>query len=460
MIRQSSLLVIFLSYILFSSCNPLSDETQKKGFISIKGQQFVDATGKEVNFHGLNLVNKNPEENYLGQNDQESIKKIQSWGFNCIRLGVIWDGLEPEPGKYDENYLRGIDDRIRWAAENNLYVVLDMHQDLYSVLYSDGAPEWATLHDDQPHMTGEIWSESYFISPAVQTAFDNFWKNAPAPDGTGIQDHFINAWRHVAERYANQVHVIGYDLMNEPFMGSGAAKIMPAMLQSYAELLASEGQVPPPSMEELAQMWSNEEERNKVYEKLSDPEKFSVIADAIYPVQAPFEKEVLMPFYQECRDAIREVDLHHIIFIEHAIFANSGALTGIEPLLNEKGERDTLVAYAPHGYDLVTDTQNQAASSLERVRFIFDRIEQNADRLNMPVLVGEWGAFYSAHEPAVVQQAEFIMDLYEKKHFSDTYWSYFEGIDQMPYFKVLQRPKPVGVSGNIQALEHKNKPEL
>jgi endoglycosylceramidase len=313
-----------------------------------------------------------------------------------------------------------------------------MHQDLYSVLYSDGAPEWATLHEDQPHVTGEIWSESYFISPAVQTAFDNFWKNTPAPDGTGIQDHFINAWRHVAERFADQAHIIGYDLMNEPFMGSGAAQIMPAMLQAYAELLVSEGQEPPPTMEELAQMWSSEAERNKVYEKLSDPEKFSVIADAMYSIQAPFEKDMLMPFYQKCRDAIREVDPHHIIFIEHAIFANSGALTAIQPLFNEKGERDPLVAYAPHGYDLVTDTENQAASSLERVRFIFDRIKQNADRLDMPVLVGEWGAFYSAGDPAVVEQAKFILDQYKKHGFSHTYWSYFEGLEKMPYFKALQ----------------------
>ena len=440
MIKQILSLSIPFCFIFSSGCNLSVENAGKEGFVSINGQRFVDSDGQEMIFHGLNLVNKNPEENYLGSADQDAIKKIRSWGFNCIRLGIIWDGLEPKPGQYDEKYLQGIDERIKWAAENDIYVVLDMHQDLYSVLYSDGAPEWATLHEEQPHVTGEIWSQSYFISPAVQVAFDNFWKNAPAPDGTGIQDHFINAWRQVAERYKDQTHVIGYDLMNEPFMGSGAGQIMPAMLKAYAELLVSEGQAPPPSMEDLAQMWSSEEERGKVYEKLSDPEKFSVIADAIYPVQAPFEKDILMPFYQKCRDAIREVDPHHIIFIEHAIFSNSGALTGIGPLFNEKGERDTLVAYGPHGYDLVTDTKNQAASSLERVRFIFDRIKQNADRLDMPVLVGEWGAFYSATDSAVVQQAEFIMDQYEQKLFSDTYWSYFEGLDQMPYFKALKRP--------------------
>jgi endoglycosylceramidase len=135
---------------------------------------------------------------------------------------------------------------------------------------------------------------------------------------------------------------------------------------------------------------------------------------------------------------IRSLHSRHIIFIEHAIFANSGALTAIQPLFNEKGERDPLVAYAPHGYDLVTDTNNQAASSLERVRFIFDRIKLNADRLDMPVLVGEWGAFYSAGDPAVVEQAKFILGQYDQHGFSHTYWSHFEGLEGMPYFKALQ----------------------
>lgn len=442
-------------FFLLPGCTPLQEDgNQKERFISIQDVRFIDPSGRALIFHGLNLVNKNPEENYLGLADQEAIKKIRSWGFNCIRLGIIWDGLEPEPGQYDENYLKGIDDRIQWAAENHLYVLLDMHQDLYSVLYSDGAPEWATLPEDQPHVTGEIWSESYFISPAVQTAFDNFWKNAPAPDGVGIQDHFIHAWRYVASRFSDRTNVIGYDLMNEPFLGSGAVNIMPSLLKAYAELLVSEGQKSPPTEEELAQMWSSEEERTKVYEKLSDPEKFSAVFGAIYPIHAAFEKNILMPFYQKCRDTIREVDPNHIIFIEHGIFANSGVLSDIQPLLDRTGKRDNQVAYAPHGYDLVTDTKNQVASSFNRVKLIFDRIDQNAHRLGMPALVGEWGAFYSAKDPAVVMQAEFIQHLYEQKLFSDTYWSYFEGLDQMPYFKALHKPYPMAISGNLHSYHY------
>jgi len=30
---------------------------------------------------------------------------LKSWGFNLVRLGVMWEAVERTPGKYDEEYL-------------------------------------------------------------------------------------------------------------------------------------------------------------------------------------------------------------------------------------------------------------------------------------------------------------------------------------------------------------------
>jgi len=76
-----------------------------------------------------------------------------------------------------------------------------MHQDLYSVKYSDGAPPWATLDEGRPHQPGAVWSDAYYTSEAVQTALDHFWANRPAADGVGLQDHYARVWRHVARRF-------------------------------------------------------------------------------------------------------------------------------------------------------------------------------------------------------------------------------------------------------------------
>src|SRR5437764_1126681 len=58
------------------------------------------------------------------------------------------------------------------------------------------------------------------VDHAVQRAFENVGANKPAPDGIGLQDHYAAAWAHVAQRFASNPHVLGYEILNEPFPGS------------------------------------------------------------------------------------------------------------------------------------------------------------------------------------------------------------------------------------------------
>jgi endoglycosylceramidase len=93
------------------------------------------------------MVCKEKKLNYIGEYVEDDFLRLKQWGFNLIRFGVIWDGVEPEPGLYDDSYLDKLRDQIRMARNNGLYVLLDMHQDLYSAAYGDGAPSWATIYD-------------------------------------------------------------------------------------------------------------------------------------------------------------------------------------------------------------------------------------------------------------------------------------------------------------------------
>ncbi len=149
--------------------------------------------------------------------------------------------MEPQPSVYDDKYLEGIDQRIAWAKQNGMYVILNKHQNLFSVKFSDGAPEWATLTDSKEHIhNSPVWSDAYNTSSAVQTAFDNFWNNTPESDGTGIQDHYAKAWQYVAKRYANETSVVGYDIMNEPFIGSKINEIQPLLFFEGAKIFAEQ----------------------------------------------------------------------------------------------------------------------------------------------------------------------------------------------------------------------------
>jgi len=37
--------------------------------------------------------------------NEDDMKSLQNWGFNFVRLGVMWEAVEREQGKYDFDYL-------------------------------------------------------------------------------------------------------------------------------------------------------------------------------------------------------------------------------------------------------------------------------------------------------------------------------------------------------------------
>ncbi len=445
--------IIFILFIFVVSCNQ-KEITSGSDFIQIEGQSFVDGQGREIILNGINYISKDPNEKYIRNDGPELFEKFKNWGFNCIRLGIIWDGLEPEPGNYNEEYLAEIDKRIQWAADNGIYVFLDMHQDLYGSKFSDGAPEWATLDEGQPHYSGAVWSDSYLISPAVQTAFDNFWKNTPAGDGIGLQDHYATLWKHIAKRYANNTTVIGYDIMNEPFMGTSANEIMPIMLSGYAQVLAEETGQQPPTMEELAAIWGGEETRLEALKFIGTKDRFSRVVDGVYELNAAFEKNQLQGMYQKVANAIREVDKNHILFLEHSYFSNTGVSSAIEPTKLADGTTDPLVAYAAHGYDLVVDTKEVENPSYERVEFIFERINETGKRMKVPVLIGEWGAFHGKSFK-MAETAQHVVNLFEGYKFSNTYWAFYDDINDYNYFNLaLLRPFPERISGNLVTYDY------
>lgn len=426
-------------------------------FVTTSGLRFIDTEGREVLLTGVNVVDKSPARGYLSWHSEEDFARLRDWGMNVIRLGIIWDGLAPEPGVYNDEYLAEMDKRIEWAAKHGLYVFLDMHQDLYSVLYSDGAPEWATLTDDLPHVhVGEVWSDAYLTSPAVQRAFDNFWANKPAADGIGIQDHYAAAWRHVARRYADNPTVIGYDLMNEPFPGSLILAGQGAMIDKAAELLKGELGDGAPTAEELIGMWLDPAGRSQLMEYMNNIDFFRELVDASGAAYEEFDRTQLTGMYQRVANAIREVDANHIIFMEASYASNLGVYSHIEPILGPDGKRDPQQAYAPHGYDIVVDTPDLAKGNNARVEFIFERHHETARRLDMPMLVGEWGAF-GGHGPAILPAAWGVVGVFEKLGCSDTYWEYGTYLIDAAYLPALQRAVPDRLAGTL--VGYRNDPE-
>jgi endoglycosylceramidase len=419
--------------------------------VTVKGDRFIDGEGRTLLLHGMSVISKSKQENYISAQTEKDFARMREMGMNCIRFGIIWDGVEPEPGKYDEKYLDKVVERVGWAAKYGIYVFLDMHQDLFSVKYSDGAPEWATLTGGAPHLAeGGIWSDAYFTSPAVQAAFDNFWDNKPAQDGVGVQDHFAAAWKHVAERFVGNPAVLGYDIFNEPNMGSESPQAQLLMVGRFGQLLQEKKGAGAPSALQIVDMWGTSDGRSKLMEYLKDMSIYSEAIGACEPVYANFEKTKLMPMYQRVADAIRKVDKDHILLLETSMASNMGVRSAIEPVLGPDGKRDPQQAYAPHGYDIVVDTPDQANPSYDRITLIFTRHGETAKRLGMPLLIGEWGAYGNAG-PEIIPAARAVVREMEKLMCGNTYWAYTDGIEKTASFEVLCRPIPLCVSGILKS---------
>jgi endoglycosylceramidase len=290
------------------------------------------------------------------------------------------------------------------------------------------------------------------MSGAVQHAFDNFWANKPVSDGIGVQDHYAKMWQHVAKRFSGNKTIIGYDIMNEPFNGTPGTMILPVILTEYAKLYAEEtGKVL--SEQEVMGIWSNEDSRFEALKNLQKKEKYARVINSATELSQQFEKNELHSMYQRVGNSIREVDSTHILFLEHAYFSNTGIASGVERVNLKNGKPDSLVAYAAHGYDLLVDTKVNDSQSSERVEFIFSQINEVSKRANLPVLVGEWGAF-SGDSEGNTTSAKFIRQLFEKFLFSNTYWAYYNGIEKHNYFKnALVRPNLQFAGGTLKTCQ-------
>ncbi|MEB3019454.1 cellulase family glycosylhydrolase [[Mycobacterium] crassicus] len=194
------------------------------GAFTTAGTWLTDADGRVLILHGVNEVNKGapytPEANHF---DAQHAAYLAANGVNAVRVGVIWAGVEPRPGEIDYDYLASIKATVDLLASHGIVSIIDMHQDLYSDTITgigDGAPEWAVQTGDAININFG-WPWNYPLNGAVNHAWDAFWSNSAAPDGIGLQNHYAGMFQAVAGYFNGNPHVAGYEIMNEPWPGSG-----------------------------------------------------------------------------------------------------------------------------------------------------------------------------------------------------------------------------------------------
>lgn len=219
---MKKLLVFALALVAMAACRQQASEEAPAAddFVRIEGHDLIKPDGSKLFIMGTNLGNwLNPEgymfgfkktnsghfinemicqlvgpdaarefwagfkDNYITRKD---IEFIASTGANTIRLPFNYKIFTNEDfmGLNDENEgFRRVDSVVEWCRDNNLYLILDMH-------------------DTPGGQTGDNIDDSYGYPWLFESE--------------ASQKQFADLWRKIADRYKNETVILGYELCNEP----------------------------------------------------------------------------------------------------------------------------------------------------------------------------------------------------------------------------------------------------
>jgi hypothetical protein len=92
--------------VCFFACTSLASSLSRIYVAPDKGGRFVDDLGRIRLFRGLNFVEKQFPWYDKRMLDASLIEVLaKEGGFNLVRLGVMWSGIEPEKEQINESYV-------------------------------------------------------------------------------------------------------------------------------------------------------------------------------------------------------------------------------------------------------------------------------------------------------------------------------------------------------------------
>lgn len=397
--RAAVLLLLSMAVVGASAVASLAAEGEGSGGVGAvrvdnATKFFVTPDGRVRLFHGVNAVYKvppwHPETEAFDSSrslSQEDIADLQAWGFNVVRLGVMWPGVVPQQGLANATYLATMQQLVEDLGRAGIFTIVDCHQDLFSRYFcGEGCPDWATpTHSllDFPAPIGAPDSIAvngvtgypnltqclersffeYYFSAAVGNAFQELYDNKK-----GLQDEFVDYWQAVAAAFVDSPYVLGYEIINEPWAGD---------IYKHPKALLEPGYA---------------------------------------------DQQFLFPMYQKVYNAIREVDTEHIVFFESAV---SDEYPCGFPSGPGGPEADEVQAYSYHVYCGPTDANGDPTKPLlcnYTDDYIFDVKQYDHKRMGVAGFMTEFGAMLGTQ--AGIDSLHYLLGKADHSLQSWAYWQY------------------------------------
>ncbi len=150
---------------------------------------------------------------------QDDLDFLTAMGVNLVRLGVMWPGLIPlKAGEVDELYVQRVLETIRLCEKNEVYVVVEPHQDeLHPTLCGEGVPDWwAEKHVPITDFPVPVQASAFGKSPPGRalcdqhSSFSYIWTHdcARAFQALYRSDEFSDFWVNVARLFGKENAVL------------------------------------------------------------------------------------------------------------------------------------------------------------------------------------------------------------------------------------------------------------
>lgn len=435
----------------------------------------LDDQNRQLILHGLNNSNsdKGRTDGSSWMDATDVAHQGNTLGYNSSRFLIFWERVMPQKGVIDQGYLDQIEARLDDYTDNQMNVILDMHQDNFSRQCGDnGAPAWASQGTASGGAQGGPWWLRA-ASPCVVNSFNAFWGNQG-----NIQEYYAQAWRAVAARFHDHPAVIGYDLMNEPTQTA-------AIVDQVVKDLVPESDRGLLNFAVIGTIWPNGEPWNMftdlIKSKIRDlatANGYEVPESYIWMITKTmisrnkgdwgtltavreFESGPLSDMYQRVINRIREVDQNNYIFVEpFSVSVNNGEPTFLRRL-NDPGTNGRRLGYIPHMYprDLHEGASYKEADFATVQRW-FSNQRNYAHNNNMAWVLGEFG-----HSNSASGGLQFLKDalrVAEQNQLGWEYWSSDPGgwgpiasdeISDTRNAEALVRIYPRAVAGRVIAYE-------
>ncbi|MBQ6263879.1 MAG: cellulase family glycosylhydrolase [Clostridia bacterium] len=414
--------------------------------IYIDKKAFVDGEGRERIFRGMSFICEGDVSTfprvYEPALDDEMLREYSENGFNLIRLGVVWDAVEHEMGRFDDNYTGKIADTIKRCEKFGIYVYIVIYQRHYASFMNGGvgAPLWATDTDNRTYMRVKYEASQlqYFFNPAVGNAFDNFWNNKRIA-AKGLQDRYAEMINHILPFFTDKKAFLGIDFMNEPFPGSSCLRIFRSAVSTSLKCLVNEKKIGAPA---VVRNYFKGVNRYDIFRLVESGETFNRIIDSAGNITADFDRKKYAPFFSKMADETAEAAGDSFIFEENNYCSNIG-MPGEIP---ETGRNN--VVFAPNGFDLTSGTTaDESTANNMRTDIIWKRHKETQERLNCPVIVGAWGKHSGSDRG--LSHISHELDVFDANKWSSAFFKYKPGIFRMPIADTLVRPYPVATAGTL-----------